>query len=85
MKMIDQEGLREQLHAFIQDDLLYGQEVKSDQELLLSGLVDSIGAFELVAKVEEFSGRSIPPEDVVVENFSSVDAILEYIKSHLGA
>ncbi len=73
--------MREAIHTFIQTELLMGQNVAlmDGDELLLSGLVDSLGAVRLIAHIEEQLGVRIPPEDVVIENFQSVDAIVAYL------
>lgn len=73
--------MREAIHTFIQTELLMGQTVAlmDGDELLLSGLVDSLGAVRLIAHIEEHLGVRIPPEDVVIENFQSVDAIVAYL------
>jgi acyl carrier protein len=70
---------KEALTAFVSDKLLAGQAITSDENLLLSGLVDSLGVMTLVAHLEEVTSDKIPMEDVILENFASVDAILSYL------
>ena len=48
-------------------------------DLLLTGLVDSLGVIEIVAFIEERLGIEIDPVDVVVENFQTVRLILDYV------
>lgn len=67
------------LKAFIEMELLNGQSVEPDQDLLLSGLLDSLGVMALVAFIEEQRGDVLPPEDVTLENFASIDAMLTYL------
>ena len=67
---------------FVSDDLLMrepDQKIAIDEELLLSGLLESIAIMRLVAFVENASGISIPPENVTLENFASVEAILSFL------
>jgi len=68
-----------ELQSFVETTLLDGQSVTTEENLLLSGLVDSLGVMTLVAHLEGVTGTSIPPEDVVLENFASVDAIIAYL------
>ena len=51
------------------------------EDLLASGLLDSLGVMSLVHHVEETTGLDVPPEDVVIENFQSIDAICAYLES----
>lgn len=68
-----------ELQSFVETTLLSGQSVTTEENLLLSGLVDSLGVMTLVAHLEGVTGTPIPPEDVVLENFASVDAIIAYL------
>lgn len=52
--------------------------ITPDTDLLLTGLVDSLGVIEIVAWMEERLGIEIDPTDVVLENFQSVGLMLEY-------
>ena len=65
---------------YINDELLNGvAEVDRNDDLLASGLVDSFAIMWLVAFVEEQSGLTIPPDDLVIDNFRTVAAIEEYL------
>jgi acyl carrier protein len=48
--------------------------------LVEEGVVDSLGIMTLIAFVEKQFGARIRPEDVVVENFSTVAAIAHLVK-----
>ena len=74
-----QSATAEALQDFIQQEILFGQSVRRDEDLLLSGLIDSISVMNLVGRVEEILGSPVPPEDVTLENFVSVDAMTRYI------
>ncbi|MEK7723458.1 MAG: acyl carrier protein [Acidobacteriota bacterium] len=68
---------------YIQENLLNGKDeiqLSSDDDLLGSGLIDSMGIMKLVAFVEDTFNLTIPPEDMVIENFMDVKAIVNYIK-----
>lgn len=69
---------------YIQDNLLTGKgkiELSPEDDLLGSGLLDSMGVMRLVGFVEETFNITIPPEDIVIENFMDVKAITNYVES----
>ena len=58
-----------------------GFQLTKEDNLLESGLVDSIGIMKLIGFIEEQFGMVIPPEDMIIENFISVQAIQTYLQS----
>ena len=50
----------------------------SDQ-LIESGVVDSLGLLSIVDFIEVTFGVTVSDEDVVAENFASIDAIAAYV------
>lgn len=50
-------------------------EIADDDDLIDSGVIDSLGIFQLVAFLEESFGISIGDEEITPENFASVMAI----------
>ena len=52
--------------------------VHGNTDLLLTGLVDSLGVVELVGWLEERIGTEIDPVDVVLENFQTVDQMVAF-------
>ncbi len=56
-----------------------GASVTVDDDLLASGVLDSLGILQLVAFIDERLGIQVPDEDVVYENFHSVKALSEYL------
>lgn len=71
--------MKDEIRAFVLNDLLSGKPVADDEDLLLGGLVDSLGVMRLVAYLEQRHQVTIPPEDVVIEHFESIDAIAAYM------
>ncbi|MBN3519260.1 acyl carrier protein [Algoriphagus lutimaris] len=53
--------------------------VNQEEELLSSGLIDSITIMKLIAHLEERYEIKVPPQDMVIENFNTVLSITEYI------
>jgi acyl carrier protein len=72
---------KSKIRDFVIKSLLNGQHVADDEDLLLSGLVDSLGVFELVAFLEASFDLSVPMGDVVIENFGTIDAVAGFVQS----
>ena len=82
--------MREQLLSFVNDDVNLDPsiEIVGDTDLLLTGLVDSVGLIEIVGWLEDEIGIDVDPIDVVLANFQSVDkmvALVERIQSDVRA
>jgi acyl carrier protein len=54
------------------------QPVDGETDLLLSGLVDSLGVVELVGWLEDRLAIAVDPVDVVLENFQTVDRMVSF-------
>ena len=71
------------LAEYIGDRLLNGQVrggVSEDDDLLGSGLIDSLGIMQLVLFIETEFAMDVPPEDVTIENFQTVAKIGAYLE-----
>lgn len=70
------------LMRYIKDELLRGRmnDLQPEDDLLSSGVINSLGILQLVSFVEERMGIEIPDEDVVYENFHSVAALSDYLE-----
>ncbi|MEM7281462.1 MAG: acyl carrier protein [Pseudomonadota bacterium] len=55
------------------------EEVDSDSELLLDGIVDSMGIMRLVEFLEEQTNLRIPAEHITIENFRTINHIDAYV------
>ena len=74
--------IRQQIKDFIQSEFAAkDQKVTDDDELLLSGTIDSMGVMRLVGFVEKVAALKIPPEHITIEHFSSINTIMEYVQS----
>ena len=69
----------ETLKRFVEGELLSGREVSNDENLLLSGLVDSLGVMRLVAFIEKSFEFKVPAGDVKLANFQSLEAVAAYV------
>lgn len=74
---------KQTLKDFISQELLDGTNpvpLADDQDLLLSGLVDSLGVVRMINFIEQTMDVVIPPQDVTLENFQTVDNIVRYLQ-----
>lgn len=72
------------LHALVADVALDDHEpIDLDTDLLLGGLVDSMGVVQVVQWLEDRFETEIDPADVVLENFRSIRAILDFVDRSL--
>jgi acyl carrier protein len=72
--------LTAELLTLVAEDIsLTGEPITSDTELLLSGMVDSLGVVRVVHWIEERCGISVDPADVTLEHFETVGAIVAYV------
>ena len=78
---------KQKIKDFILDELLNGQkqdQLGDDQDLLISGLVDSLGVVRLINFIEQNLDADVPPEDVTLENFQTVEKIASYLLQRNG-
>ncbi len=70
------------LISFIADEVaLEDLPVAGDTDLLMTGLVDSLGVVMIVNWIEATLGTTIDPADVVLENFQTIDQMLSYLRT----
>ena len=84
MQNAQPESQKQALREYVQQTLLGGRSVGDADELLLSGMIDSLGVMSLVAFLEETYRFDIPFEDVTLENLCSIDAIARYADAQLN-
>ena len=72
------------LMEYIRDEIVKNRAavIKDDEDLLSSGLLDSLSILKLVSFVEERFGIQVPDEDVVYDNFKSISALAEYLQRY---
>jgi acyl carrier protein len=72
----------DQIRQFIVDNYVFDDRVRAfgdDDSFLDSGFIDSTGVLELVMFVEETFNVEVSDEDVVPENFDSVNNLVRYL------
>ena len=78
--------LRARLCAFIDDAVSLDPDVPvaPDTDLLMTGLVDSLGVVQIVSWMEQELGIVVEPTDVVLEHFQTVDAMADFVEGRLA-
>jgi acyl carrier protein len=61
------------------------EDLGRDDSFVDRHVLDSLALLDLVMHVERSAGIDIPGEDVVPENFGSLAAITEYVRSRVGS
>ena len=56
-------------------------QLTAKDNLLLSGLIDSLGVMQLVAHLQEDNGVKIEPREITLKNFKTVNAILSFLET----
>ena len=79
--------MKQAIIQYIITELLAGKEVNiaENDDLLGSGLIDSMGIMRLIAFLENQFGVKIPPQDMTIENFMTVSDIESYLNKRLAA
>ncbi|MDY7105948.1 MAG: acyl carrier protein [Actinomycetota bacterium] len=58
--------------------------VETDTDLLLTGLVDSLGVIQIVGWLEDRLGITIEPADVTLDHFQTVERMVTYVTTRHG-
>ena len=69
---------REELRAFLVDELGVREELLQDDTALMDGgLIDSLGVVEIIAFCEENLDCVVPPEEITPEYFRSLASLAD--------
>lgn len=75
--------LEEALRNYIFNELALGKnpkKVDDDDELIDSGILDSLAIVQLITHLEEVHQIEVGPGEVVVENFGSIRRIADFVR-----
>ena len=72
------------LKDYIKDEFLLNPNAQLDEneDLISSGILDSLGILKLVDYIETTFEVEVSDEEVVLENFHSLSAIENYLQQH---
>ncbi len=75
------------IKSYILENFLFTDDngrLQDDTSFLEEGIVDSTGVLELVMFVEETFGTTVEDEEIVPENFDSVEQLTRYVQLKMG-
>lgn len=82
------QGTRTQIIEILQEILgnnIDAEEIDSSKSLLEEGILDSMSVIDVVLKIEEKFGFEFKNEEMLLENFNSIDMILKCVEGYLDA
>ena len=69
------------LIGFISEELLeLDESIDADENLLVDGMVDSLGMLRLIAFIEATYSVKVPPQDFTIENFRTASVLTDYLR-----
>ena len=76
---------KKEIHEFIIENFLFGdgKDLTDSTDFFNGGIVDSTGILEIMCFIEETYDLVIPDDDVVLDNFSSVNSVSNYLEENL--
>ena len=76
-----QDILVERIRSFLVRQFPTAKNVSNDDPLLKNGVIDSLGVLEVVTFVEDEFSITVSDEDLLPENFGSVEGIAKFVES----
>lgn len=79
--------IRERIKTFVSYNFLHsdnGIELEDSQSFMESGIIDSTGVLELVSFLEETFNLHINDDELLPENFDSIQSLTLYIQKKLN-
>ena len=75
--------MKDQLRRFIEDNLMTGDEraLGDNDQLLMDGIIDSLGVTRLIAFIGTDLGIDVPARDATIDNFESLAVITNYLEA----
>jgi len=77
----------DQIRSHILENFMFTSDngrLKNDASFLEEGIVDSTGVLELVMFVEENFNVTVEDEEILPDNFDSVNALVDYVRRKLN-
>jgi acyl carrier protein len=75
--------IRAEVEKFLLTEVATGIDKKSlapDEDLLMQGIIDSLGILKLVLFMEKSFGIKINNEEMIPENFQTLNALAEFVE-----
>ncbi|MGB3802277.1 MAG: acyl carrier protein [Lewinella sp.] len=79
--------MEERILTYIKTELLADEQIDltADDDLLGSGLISSMAVFRLIDFLEKSFSVRIPPEEMTIDHFMTVNAMSEYVRERQAA
>ena len=74
--------MKEKIRDFIATELINRETAAGlsfGEDLLAEGMIDSMGIMRLISFIESEFDVVVPPQDMVIENFMSIERIDSYL------
>ena len=81
-------NIQDQLKNYIVSQFLFEHDQQSldpDDDLLNQGIVDSMGVLQLVNYIEETFGIRVSDEEIIPENFRSLNTLTNLVRQKIEA
>jgi len=75
-------NMNKMLLNYIQEQLLNNEledDLEAQDDLLGDGILDSLGMMKLILFIETQFKTKVPPQDMIIENFMTVEHIVNYL------
>ncbi len=79
-------SIKASIRRYILENFLFTDDearLRDDASFLEEGIVDSTGVLELVMFVEETFGIEVADEEILPENFDSVERLIRYVEAKI--
>jgi len=79
--------MKDQIRTYIMDNILLGSadiSIADDDSFLEKGIIDSTGILELVAFVEDEFDIEVGDEELIPDNFDSIEKLAVYTQGKIG-
>lgn len=75
--------IRKEIHSYLEENVLFNSDdnsISDDDSFMENGIIDSTGILELVSFIEGKFDFKVDDEDLVPDNFDSVNNLVSYIE-----
>ncbi len=75
--------IEKKIHQYILENMLFSDDpssLKRDMSLVEDGVIDSTGVLEIIEFIEETYSIKVDDEEMIPENFDSVEKITAFIQ-----
>ncbi len=85
--MLVKTNIKEKIRTYVLDNFVKdsGLVLKDDTSFLEEGIIDSTGVMELVVFIESTFGVRVEDEEIIPDNFESINLLTKYVQSKSGA